>query len=309
MVKNKIDKITIIGTDIGNEEVQTSEMVTFHSKVKIGTKAINKNDIKVEYNKMKYTIGEGNNNIGLNKYKNTNYKVTLLTAIAKSIKSNKIECNLVVGVPVEIFNKNKEIVDDLKETIKSWGQQTIIVNEEVKIIDIQDVEVFCESGIVFSDRERFENEKTLVVDLGGGTLDISLWNGLDLVDCKSNDKMGMINLYKSILEEVNNTYKCNLNYEDAKAMIGKEEYKINREIQDISFVDAIVENFVIGLASDLNQLFPFSNCDSVQLIGGGAIALKEYFIDKKMIEKAEVNKDANFLNAKTYKKVGELIWC
>ncbi|MPQ44127.1 ParM/StbA family protein [Clostridium tarantellae] len=300
--------VKVIGVDLGNAEVNTSEGINFPSRVKIGINNMNKNDIKVQHNDLDYTVGQGNSNIGLYKHRNNNYKISLLTSIAKSIQESKIECNLVIGCPVEIFNKNKDVVEDIKETIKGWGTETIFINEDIKVVNIKDVEVFCESGIVFENKDRFEKEKTLVIDIGGGTLDISLWDGLNLIDCKSNDKMGMINLYETILKEVNRRNKSNLNNDDAKNMIGKKEYKIKQEITDISYIDTIIENFVVGLASDINQIFPFSNVDSIQLIGGGAIALKEYFIDRKMIPKSEVNTDAFFLNAKTYKKVGELIW-
>ncbi|ELC8426298.1 ParM/StbA family protein [Clostridium perfringens] len=300
----------VIGLDIGNAEVNTSEGVNFPSRVKVGVNNMNKDDIKVNFNGLDFTVGQGGSNIGLGKHKNSNYKISLLTAIANSFKENKIECNVVVGCPVEIFNKNKDIVKDIKTTIVSWGQQTIVLNQNeeecVKVIDIKEVAVFCESGIVFKNRERFSKEKTLVVDLGGGTRDDSLWNGLELVECKSNDKMGMINLYEMIIKEVNRRNNSNLTFDDAKAMIGKKEYKINQEIVDVSYVDMIIENFVTGMVSEINQIFPFSNVDSIQFIGGGAILLKNYIL--KLIPKAEVPDDADFINAKTYKEVGELMW-
>lgn len=298
----------ILGVDLGNAEVKTSEGVNFPSKVKTGINSMNENDIKVKYNDFDYTVGQGNSNISLNRYKNNNYKVSLLTAIAKSYKEDNIKCNLVVGCPIELFNKNKDVVEDMKKTIKSWGTETIFINDDAKVITIEDVEVFCESGIVFENKSKFENQKTLVIDIGGGTLDISLWNGLNLVDCRSNDKMGMINLYVDIVKEVNRRNNSNLTNDDAKNMIGKTKYKINQEIKDISYIDTIIENFIIGLASDVNQIFPFSNVDSIELIGGGAIALKEYFIDRKMIPKCNVDEDAFKKNAKTYAKVGEFVW-
>lgn len=300
----------VIGLDIGNAEVNTSEGVNFPSRVKVGVNNMNKDDIKVNFNGLDFTVGQGGSNIGLGKYKNSNYKISLLTAIAKSFKPNKIECNVVVGCPVETFNKNKDVVENIKETILAWGPQTIVLNENdvenVKVIEIKDVNVFCESGIVFKNRERFSKEKTLVIDIGGGTRDDSLWNGLELVECKSNDKMGMINLYEMIIKEVNRRNNSNLAFDDAKAMIGKKEYKINQEIVDISYVDMIIENFVTGMVSEINQIFQFSNVDSIQFIGGGAILLKDYIL--RLIPKAEVSDDADFINAKTYKEVGELIW-
>ncbi|MCD3206754.1 ParM/StbA family protein [Clostridium botulinum C] len=296
----------IIGVDNGNEMLETSEGVQFINKLSVGTIDMNKDDIKVNYNGVNYTIGvdEGSANIGNNKHKKINYKVSLLTGIANSYNDVNIDCKVVVGLPVELYN-NSEHKEQVKSEILGWGRQTIKVNNKEKKINILDVEVFPESGVVFSDRERFKNERTLVIDLGGSTVDISLWNGLRL-EAQKTYKHGMVTLYEQIISIVNNQKNTNFKNSEAKYMINKDKYIINQEEQDITFIKPIIELYVNGLTSWINQSFEIEKVNSIQLIGGGAIMLEEHLKDE--YGKAQLFENPGFANANTFKTIGDAIW-
>ena len=66
--------MNILGIDLGNAVTKTSTGVRFESKLKQGITVMNKNDIKVVYEGIEYTIGspDGALNIGSNKYKKRN---------------------------------------------------------------------------------------------------------------------------------------------------------------------------------------------------------------------------------------------
>ena len=297
----------ILGLDIGNEMVKTSKGVQFTNKTIVGITEMNKNDLKVVFEGVNYTLGinEGSSNIGKNKHKKTAFKVATLTAIAKSCSEKNIECNVVIGTPVELFN-NKDHVESIKNQILSWNKnQKIIVENKEKIITINDVEVFPEGGIVFKNRERFKDEKTLVVDLGGSTVDIALWNGLRLENFKTY-KEGMITLYEDVIKLINLKYNVELCSSEAKYMINKDLYTIKQDKKDIRFINPVIENYVNGLVSYINQYFDTDKVDSIQLIGGGAIMLESYF--KEEYEMAELVEDAGFANANTFEKIGEVVW-
>lgn len=296
----------IIGIDNGNEMLETSEGIEFINKIKVGKTEMNKNDIKINYEGIDYTLGidDGSSNISKNKHKKTAYKLSMLTGIAKSFDEENIECKAVVGTPVELFN-DKIHVEDIKNQILSWGKQKINVNNIEKNVNILDVEIFPESGIVFADRERFKDEKTLVVDLGGSTVDISLWDGLRLENFKTY-KHGMVSLYEDVIKEINNKKKVNLKPCEARFMIGKDFYIINQVKEDIRFIQPIVELYVNGLVSWINQAFDVDKVNSIQLIGGGAIMLEKLLTDE--YRNAKLVKNAGFANANTYKKIGEAIW-
>lgn len=295
-----------LGIDLGNANVKTSEGIIFESKIKPGITKMNENDIKVVYNGYEYTVGsyDGSLNISKRKYFKNAYKISLLTAIAKSIKDNNISTNLVIGVPVESFN-NKTLTKEIKDSIEQYGTETITVNGVEKKININNVEVFCESAIVFGEREKFKDKKTLVIDFGGGTIDISFWDGLNLTKSRTY-KEGMITLYENIIKEVNNRYATSLNSNIAINMIGKDKFIIDQEEKDIKFIAPIVETYIDGLTSYINQYFDSESADSIQLIGCGAIQLEKYIKDE--YDKAELHPDAAFANANNYKKVGEILW-
>lgn len=298
--------MSVIGIDLGNANVKTSKGVIFESKIKSGITKMNEKDIKVIYDGVEYTVGsyDGALNISKRKYFKNAYKINLLTAIAKSYKANNITTNVVVGVPVESFN-DKKLTEEIKSHIEDFGLQKITVNDVENSINIENVEIYCESAIVFSDRERFKNKKTLVIDFGGGTIDISFWDGLNLTKSRTY-KEGMITLYENIIKQVNNKYATTLNSNIAIDMIGKKTFKIDQEDKNISFINPIVETYVDGLTSYINQYFDVESADSIQLIGGGAIQLEDTI--KKEYEKAELYPNAEFANANNYEKVGELIW-
>lgn len=298
--------MSVIGIDLGNANVKTSNGIIFESKVKSGITKMNENDIKVIYDGIEYTIGsyDGALNISKRKYFKNAYKIKLLTAIAKSFNSNNISTNIVVGVPVEVFN-DKKLIEEIKNHIEGFGLQKIILNDIEKTINIEHVEVFCESAIVFSNREKFKNKKTLVIDFGGGTIDISFWDGLNLTKARTY-KEGMITLYENIIKQVNIRYSTTLSSNIAIDMIGKQNFKINQEDKDIKFINSIVETYIDGLISYINQYFDVESADSIQLIGGGAIQLEKIIKDE--YEKAELYQNAEFANANNYEKVGELIW-
>ncbi|WWU66769.1 ParM/StbA family protein (plasmid) [Clostridium baratii] len=298
--------MSVIGIDLGNANVKTSNGIIFESKVKSGITKMNENDIKVIYDGVEYTIGsyDGALNISKRKYFKNAYKIKLLTAVAKSFNSNNISTNIVVGVPVEVFN-DKKLIEEIKNHIEGFGLQKIVLNDIEKTINIEHVEVFCESAIVFSNREKFKNKKTLVIDFGGGTIDISFWDGLNLTKARTY-KEGMITLYENIIKQVNIRYSTTLNSNIAIEMIGKQNFKINQEDKDIKFINSIVETYIDGLTSYINQYFDVESADSIQLIGGGAIQLEKIIKDE--YEKAELYQNAEFANANNYEKVGELIW-
>lgn len=301
-----MSKAVNLGVDLGNANVKTSKGIIFESRVKTGITNMNESDIKIKLDKINYTIGttDGSLNISKKRHKKPAYKQCLLTAIAKSFNTKNINCNVVVGVPVEKFN-DIELKNEIKETILSWGPQKIIINDTEKKINIENVEVFCESAIVFSDKERFKNEKTLVLDFGGSTVDCSFWDGLRQLESRTL-KDGMISLYEKIAKAINDEYGTDMKAHMVVDMIGKDKYMINQEEKDISFVDALVRNHVDGLTSTIQQSFDVDAATTIQLIGGGAIQLYKYIKDE--FETADLAENAGFVNADNYEKVGDMIW-
>lgn len=299
----------IFGIDIGNDTTKNDNMVKFRSRVIAGHKGINKDDIKVEYKGKKYTVGSkaGSLNLGPNKYFNVDYDICLLTAIAKSTIEQNIEAKIVAGLPPEQFES--PVKDKLEEKINKLGQQEITIYEGdkkiKKIITIVKGLIFEESAIVFSDPKEYKNEKTLIIDIGGGSCDIAQFDGLELIR-HNTTKLGMLTLYTDMKTSLNSEFgNIGLQADAMEDILGRDTYEINEEVKNISFLKDIVEKHVREINNVVTQNFDAGN-RKIRVIGGGAAALIENI--KAYYPNAKVLNNAQFLNAITYKEVGLAVW-
>lgn len=296
------------GADIGNYGVKLDNGVMFNSTVKNGHIRINGDDIQVIYEGKKFTIGakDGAKNIGMNKYKKLHYKLLMLTAIVKKHNENKkiINANVVTGVPITIFN-NKTMVEEIENEIKSWKQETIIVDGVEKIINIQKVKIFCESAVVFSDRKKYANKKVLVIDIGGSTVDASVWDNFRLTNHQSY-KYGTISLCQSIASLISDNEKVIFNPESVTNIIGKDNIRINQKIVNIAYINEVIQSYIDQLSSDIYQNFSPEEMDEIILVGGGSQLLKDQLSNE--FKTASIQDDSGFANAKTYNKIGDTIW-
>lgn len=300
----------ILGIDIGNSKTETSEGINFKTRVTDGVIETNKSDLKVEYLGKKHTIGanSGRLNLGDNKYNKIDFDLAFLTAIAQSFEEEEIICNVVAGLPIEKYH-NDNIKNALKDKLVKYNRCEIKISQGdkaiKKIITVNDADVFMESGIPFLNREYHRNLRKLVLDFGGSTTDISLWDGLRLEDFRTY-KDGMISLSDKIAKAINLKYGSNFNGNYCENLIGSNYTSINQEDKDISFIDDIINGFVTNLTSFIYQNFPIDDVQEIEGIGGGALALKEYL--QKEYKHIIISEKAEFKNALTYKAVGEMIW-
>lgn len=301
--------IKIAGIDVGNYATKSSEGIVFESKVSVGHKRLNKNDIKIIYNGKKYTVGnkKGAPNIGDNKYYNEYYDICLLTAIAKSFVEKYIDCKVVVGLPPAKYNSS--VRNDLLDKLNKLGRQELTLiegpKEISKTIIIKEADVFCENAPVFMSPQKYRDIKSLWIDIGGGTGDISEFNGLELIKHDSTEN-GMLSFYKDMKLEAQSKLKGKkLDIKHMEEMFNKDIYTLGSDTCDISFLKDIIENRIMEFTSDINQNFD-TTINEINIIGGGAEPLIEYF--KKEYKNARVPEDNQFLNALTYKAVGKELW-
>lgn len=293
----------ILGIDLGNFATKTSEGVIFKSTVKLGHEAVNNNDTKVIFNGKKYTVGSDNGalNLGKDKINKDHYMICLLTAIAKSSNDKFIEADIVVGLPPELFNSNlKEVLEGKLSTI---GRQNIIIGQEEKTIIVKRAEVFSECAIPFSNPSKYENSKTLWIDIGGGSCDIYQFDGLEASN-HATTELGMLTLYGKMKKSVNQRHGTKYSESDMEDMLNQDSYKIYGEMKDISFLKDDVNEYTQQIFNVIHQQFDPSR--EMYLIGGGAEPLFKVF--KKEFNHISPEKNAQFLNAHLYKKVGEMIF-
>lgn len=287
----------ILGVDIGTYSVKTSTKVTFFSK-------FTQEDSFTEINKMNiggvdYNIGEGEFSTDWNKSRKDNTLILLYAAIAKSTKDNINQ--IVLGLPVQQYKKNKDTIIELVGSNKC----TTINKRNIIITDItvapEGASTYYAMDIEL--RQMIGNKQLIIIDIGGRTTDIVVFEGKKIIDVKTIP-VGMLNIYQEIIDYVNSEYTESLNLEDGEIIL-KEGLFLDGELHDISFIKPILERNFNTIFKEL-QLKYNVNKGYVYLTGGGSLTLKLAF--RNRLKNIVISKNPVFDNAIGFKKVGESLW-
>lgn len=287
----------ILGVDLGNFSVKTSEKVTFLSKISEVDNFTGDN--KIIFNEKTLFVGEGEFNTDWNKSRKENTLPLLFTAIYKSTTDNVNQ--VVMGLPINMYKKTK---DDLMELIRN--NRCARVNDRELIVEY--VAIAPEGASAYynlSDEQLREigNKQLIIVDLGGRTTDICLFKDNKIIDIKTIP-IGMLNVYENIIDFVNTTYTENFNLEDAQDIINNGLF-LNGEVKDNSFIVPILKNCFNSIYKELQLKFNV-NKGFVLLTGGGSGMLKYAF--KNRLNNVLISDDCIFDNAMGFRKIGETLW-
>lgn len=287
----------IIGVDLGNYAVKTSEKVHFLSKVSEMDNFTGDN--KVIYNGNAIYIGEGEFSTDWNKSQKESTLPLLFTAIAKSTTDNINQ--VVIGLPVQQYKANK---DDLKELISN--NRCASINSRRMLIE--DVEVAPEGASVYYNmpldvRCEIGGKQLIATDIGGRTSDISVFVDKKIVDVKTIP-VGMLNIYQDIIDHVNTAYTENFTLEDGEIIL-REGLFLNGENKDVGFIKPILHKHFNSIYKELQLKFNL-NKGYLYLTGGGSNVLKLAF--KNRLNNLIVSQDPIYDNAKGFKRVGEQLW-
>lgn len=306
MAKN----IKILGLDNGFKFTKTSKGICFCSSIQEGEDDINE-VTQVEIDGKNYIVGEqlGQYISDADKLKDKKnkeiLKVCTLTAIGLSYPVETfIDVNLVVGVPVGYFSNQK---DEFREMIEGLSGK-IFINEIgiEQTININKVLVYPQSaGIIFKNATKLKNQSSLVIDIGGGTWDISQFDGLKLIK-KSTYQQGMLILDSKIAQWLNSTYYTTFNTSDIYSLMQKGFFTAAGEKISVKVFENIIEDHVFKVTTDLKRDFDVNSVDNIFLIGGGAEVLNEYL--DKYINNVELEDNPQFTNAACFELMGQMKW-
>ena len=298
----------ILGLDNGYNFTKSSKGVCIHSTIKTGTDDIN-NVIQTTINGKEYIVGEPNGTYiaDADKMKSAAtkevLKVTTLTAKGMSYpKEQFIDVNLVVGVPVGYFSKQRE---ELKYMMENLGEKVYINQVGIEqTIKINEVLVYPQSaGLVFKNASKLKEESTLVIDIGGGTWDISQFNGLKLEE-KATYQEGMLVLYEKVAQFLNSNYYTNYEPSEIYHLLKRGFFTSTGEKKSMDLVKPVIANHIREIMTKLTRAFDVTSVDNIFLIGGGAAELTPYIKDH--IPNAELEENAQFTNAECFELMGKL---
>jgi plasmid segregation protein ParM len=298
----------ILGVDNGYNFTKTSKGVCIHSTIKQGIDDIN-DVIQVSVGENDYIVGEVNGKYitDADKLKNRNtkelLKVTTLTAIGLSYpKESYIELNLVVGLPIGYFSNQK---DEMKYMMENLSEK-IYINEVgiEQTIKVNEVLVYPQStGLVFKKANELKLESSLIIDIGGGTWDISQFNGLKL-EKKATYQEGMLVLYEKIAQFLNSNYYTNYEPSEIYKLLNRGFFTAAGEKKSMDVVKNIVVDHVNSIMTKITRSFDVISVDNIFLIGGGAKELSLYI--KEHLPNAELIDNSQFTNAECFEIMGKM---
>ncbi|MBY6948926.1 ParM/StbA family protein [Clostridium botulinum] len=287
----------ILGVDIGTYSVKTSNKVTFFSKF---TQEESFTEInKININGSSYNIGEGEFSTDWDKSKKGNTLILLYSAIYKSTKEDINQ--VVLGLPVQQYKKNKNNLIELIENNKC-------AKVENRNLIITDVTVAPEGASSYysidnSLRDEIGNKQLIIIDIGGRTTDIIVFQNKIIIDVKTIP-IGMLNIYQEIIDTVNTKYTESLVLEDGEGIL-KDGLFLKGKQEDINFVQPILKRNFNSVFKEI-QLKYNTNKGYVYLTGGGSILLKLPF--KNRLSNLLISNNPIFDNAIGFGKVGESLW-
>ena len=287
----------ILGVDIGTHSVKTSTKVCFLSKYTQGESFSEDNQIQIN-NKI-YNIGEGEFSTEWDKSKKENTLILLYAAVYKSSKESINQ--VVLGLPVQQYKKNRNALIDL-----------ITNNKCAKVNDrniiLTDVTVAPEGAssyyaLSFDKKELIGNKQLIIVDIGGRTTDIIVFDNKKIIDVKTVP-VGMLNIYQQIIDYVNSLYTESLSLEDGGTIL-KEGLFLDGESKDISFMQPILKRNFETIYKEIQLKYNVSK-GYIYLTGGGSILMKQPFLNR--LNNIIVSDNPVFDNAIGFKRAGESLW-
>lgn len=297
----------ILGLDNGYSSTKTSEAVCILSTVEKGHDDYN-NVLEININGENYIVGEptGQYIVDADKFKTDAgielLKVTTLAAIGLSYpEESVIDVNVVAGLPVAYYADQK---DDLEKLLKNLDGSCIEINKigKKQVIKINKVMILPQAcGIIIEKNKK--NESSLVIDIGGGTWDVAQFDGLKLV-AKATYEEGMLVLYSAIAQMLNAKHYTNFKEYHIQNIIERGFFTVGDSKKGIEEIEEYLDREVRKIVSTIKRNFNTNDVDNFYLIGGGALALKEYV--RKYFPAIEVEENCQFTNVNSFAFMGEL---
>lgn len=289
-----------IGVDVGyaNTKFVTKNMKgIFLSTVEEGINEINESSTKVTYKNVNYTIGEktGKVSVDINKINDITFEICLYTAIATAMKEkNKADIDLVTGLPIQYYKSQK---DKLKDKLNGKVVD-IVLNGEPKRFQIKNVIIFPQSAGLFTISPQLFRGDNIVVDIGGFTIDVSLFNGFKLIKSATYE-LGMLKLYDKLVQDIKARYGVSYDLLKAEEIIRHKTIIVDGQRVDIEdLVGMTLKNHAEIIMMNIKNAFKEYNTSNRIFIGGGSLVLKDYI-------PAAINEEDIFANAKAFYKIGE----
>lgn len=268
-----------LGIDMGNYAVKTSTKDTFRSVYEeYEYKHEIRNDDVLLYNGKGYVIGKGAFDNTKIKSEKQNTIPLFLNAIYQSIGICREPLRIVVGLPLE-HHKNKELIADIKNMYNGLFKFKYKSNNRIIDIEyfIKELYVFPEAlGAFYSLNENMMDRDVLLVDIGGGTVNIALFQDGEFDDSITIQE-GMNDIYRQIVVKANFTNTgASFGMEDIIKFMKRGKIRWDGNIDNMEYVPSILSKFANNIINEIKGSFPLYKSYDIILSGGGAFLLADY---------------------------------
>lgn len=300
----------IVGLDIGNITCIASSdkgEILFESRF---DEPDNYDDMKsvqtIEVDQKLLVVEKGTFENNPIKHEKENYLHSAFYAISMVTDPGDI-VDLVVGIPASQYNTN--LKDELLNKMIQNKNKEIVVNGKPRTIQIDKIYIVPEGYAAKIKTNGFQDcipgVDTLVLDIGGGTSDLAIFdeNG-NFVNGVSLDT-GLLNLYGKCKEELRN-YKVTVKVEDAKKYYDGDKNLVNKDREVINeYKPKVLKSFLKDLVNEFRGETNNASQQNIIIYGGGAPKVSSAF--KSLYPQTILINDI-YANARAFKGVGKIKW-
>ncbi|OON99124.1 MAG: hypothetical protein ATN35_02115 [Epulopiscium sp. Nele67-Bin004] len=281
-MQNQNSVIPIIGLDLGNHNIKSSSGFICRSVCKEFNYSDEVNERGfIVYEGKKYVIGSGDFDHTKEKSRKLNTMPLFLYALYKSLKVVSTNVNVVIGLPL-VQHQNKLLVKEMREKYKkSFGFQiTTVYHDRTETIDVyynvSNVIVFPECvGAYYSLPTKIMSQDLLLVDIGGGTINLALFLDEELQDFDTIPQ-GTNNVYSRIADAANeHNLGATFSVEDIVRYMQFGQIIWEGVVDPMDYVDAIIDAFALTIVNQIKRRHANYKAYKILLSGGGAQIMNE----------------------------------
>lgn len=290
-----------ISIDLGNGYVKVAfngKVFMFRAAFREGIREDNSSEgYDVKFDGKDYVVGAGNTSTTLISEKVTDISTLLYIVNAINIAFDSTQyvdnVELTLGLPASYVATYRDTLK--KFIIENLTDKAVVFGDKRKVVSIADVKVGMQGAIFATDIDAFANKKTLVMDVGAGTLDCLLFDNFKLIGEPLTLEVGMQKYWESLMVAINKSDDAILakstkytDYKDVENCVIRGEFIVNRKSyglyeKDSPFAPIIDRTLKMHFDQQLNTIkstFATDTLHNIILTGGGASFLKKYFESK-----------------------------
>ena len=286
---------------------------SFLSTIKLRDSDLETGEYIIEFEGKEYIIGEdnGQGSTETDRTKDLVFKLCFLTSIATQMRDKEdMNVTVVTGLPMLQY-KDKENRIALQKAFEGKTFEIFLTKgkrRSSKKFKITKMLVFAQSAGLNFIRKDLVERRTIGVDIGGGTVDTSIYKNGKWVDGDTK-KIGVNSMYTDLLRRIGKNH--NVYYSDrfvAEEIIKfKTIIKNGVEVNVEKEIHESMEKKAKEIIAKVKEMYPEEYDISKKVfMGGGAELLEKYLEAEMQNENFEIIEKPQYTNLIIYDKIGEM---